>query len=94
MFWPIKQILIDELKSNGVLSVSSKWKEIYPHIKDEPRYVNMLGQPGSTPMDFYRDIVAEMDENLYHDRRSVADMLKVCSSTGGVADASHGSPLF
>ncbi|CCA66726.1 related to U1 snRNP protein [Serendipita indica DSM 11827] len=53
--------LLDELKASGKLLSGTKWKEIYPLISNDERYLNLLGLPGSTPLELFWDAVDELD---------------------------------
>ena len=57
--------------------MGTKWKHIHPSIKDDERYLNMLGQPGSTPLDLFRDIMEEIERELRLKRNLVMDILDV-----------------
>ncbi|KAL1985767.1 hypothetical protein VTN96DRAFT_7389 [Rasamsonia emersonii] len=67
--------LLKELRSQGKIKAGSKWMNIYPLIKDDPRYVAMLGQPGSTPLDLFWDMVEEEERSLRGPRNDVLDVL-------------------
>ncbi|KAF9989784.1 hypothetical protein BGZ75_004961 [Mortierella antarctica] len=68
--------LLGELRAKSELNAKICWMQIYPLIKDDPRYSNMLGQPGSTPMELFWDMIEDLDERLYQDRKMVQDLLK------------------
>lgn len=51
--------LLHELRSAGKLRPSTKWKDIHALIHDDPRYVAILGQPGSSPLDLFFDVLSE-----------------------------------
>lgn len=53
------------------------WKEIYPLIKDDPRYNNLLGVPESTPIDLFWDLMEDLEDRLYEDKKTIYDALKV-----------------
>ncbi|KAF2431099.1 hypothetical protein EJ08DRAFT_632807 [Tothia fuscella] len=65
------QNLLEELKSAGKIRAGTKWMEIHPLIEDDPRYVAMLGQAGSTPLDMFWDMV-EMEEDAFRAIRNAA----------------------
>ncbi|KAG0209848.1 hypothetical protein BGX33_005305 [Mortierella sp. NVP41] len=67
--------LLAELRTNGQLNAKSCWMQIHPLIKEDPRYTNMLGQPGSAPMDLFWDLVEDLDERLYQDRKIIQNLL-------------------
>ena len=69
--------LLAQLRSKGEIRVGTKWKHIHPSIKDDERYLNMLGQPGSTPLDLFWDIMEEIERELRLKRNLVMDILDV-----------------
>lgn len=49
----------------GKIKAHSKWKEVYPvHFKDDERYLNILGNPGSNPLELFWDAVDALDQEL------------------------------
>ncbi|KAF8987137.1 hypothetical protein BGZ52_005947 [Haplosporangium bisporale] len=68
--------LLAELRSKGQLNAKTCWMQIHPLIKDDSRYQTVLGQPGSTPMELFWDLIEDLDERLYQDRKLVQDVLK------------------
>jgi pre-mRNA-processing factor 40 len=71
------QELLNQLREQGELNALTKWKTIYPMLKDDERYLNMLGQSGSTPMELFRDLVGDLEDIVRHEARIVKDILKV-----------------
>lgn len=71
------QDLLDDLRSAKKIKVSTMWKDIQPLIEDDPRYDAMLGQPGSTPLDFFWDMIEEEDRAVRRKRDPVLDVLDV-----------------
>lgn len=72
--------LLTELRTKGELNAKTVWMQIHPLVKEDPRYLNMLGQPGSTPMELFWDLIEDLDERLYQDRKLVQDVMKVKKS--------------
>ncbi|KAI4086002.1 MAG: hypothetical protein LQ344_007934 [Seirophora lacunosa] len=68
--------LLSELRAAGKIKAGAKWMHIHPSIKDDPRYTNMLGQPGSTPLDLFWDVVEEEERALRLVRNDVYDVLE------------------
>ncbi|KAL8738088.1 MAG: hypothetical protein Q9181_001074 [Wetmoreana brouardii] len=68
--------LLTELKAAGKIKAGTKWMHIHPEIKDDPRYTSMLGQPGSTPLDLFWDVVEEEERALRLVRNDVYDVLE------------------
>lgn len=71
------QALLQELKSAGKIKAGSKWSQIHPLIKTDPRYTGMLGQSGSTPLDLFWDTVEDEERALRSTRNDVLDVLDV-----------------
>ncbi|KAF2182226.1 hypothetical protein K469DRAFT_790225 [Zopfia rhizophila CBS 207.26] len=67
--------LLEDLKSAGRLKAGTKWKDVYPLIHDDPRYVAMLGQGGSTPIELFWDALEEAERVLRSKRVVVYNVL-------------------
>ncbi|KAF2145527.1 uncharacterized protein K452DRAFT_305530 [Aplosporella prunicola CBS 121167] len=67
--------LLREVRADGKIKAGTKWKEIHPLVVDDARYVAMLGQPGSTPLDLFWDMVEEEERVLRGKRHDVLDVL-------------------
>ncbi|TXT13587.1 hypothetical protein VHUM_00954 [Vanrija humicola] len=52
--------LLKELKDKGELTRKTKWKETLPKIKEDERFTNLVGLPGSTPLDLWMDAVDDL----------------------------------
>ncbi|KAF9956449.1 PRP40 pre-mRNA processing factor 40, partial [Modicella reniformis] len=68
--------LLTEMRKKGQLNAKTLWMQIQPLMKEDPRYQDMLGQPGSTPMELFWDMIEDLDEKLYQDRKMIQDLLK------------------
>ncbi|OZJ03151.1 hypothetical protein BZG36_03886 [Bifiguratus adelaidae] len=68
--------LLKELKEKGQITARTRWMDIYPIISKDERYTNMLGQPGSTPLELFWDTLEDLEEVFYQQRRTVYDVLK------------------
>ncbi|KAL9631516.1 MAG: hypothetical protein Q9204_004199, partial [Flavoplaca sp. TL-2023a] len=70
--------LLSELRAAGKIKAGTKWMSIYPDIKDDARYINMLGQrgSGSTPLDLFWDVVEEEERTIRIVRNDVYDVLE------------------
>jgi pre-mRNA-processing factor 40 len=69
--------LLRDLKAAGKINAGTKWTTIHPLIEDDPRYVAMLGQSGSTPLDLFWDMTEEEERILRVKRNDVLDVLEV-----------------
>ena len=58
------QALLQELVDQGEIKAGTKWKTVYPLFKDDERYSNILGNPGSGPLELFWDVVDAMDQKL------------------------------
>lgn len=73
--------LLDELKQQGKITAGTKWKEVYPLLQNEDRFVDMLSNPGSTPMELFWDVVDDLDYKIEEDSRIIENVLS--ERTGG-----------
>jgi pre-mRNA-processing factor 40 len=69
--------LLQELRSSGKIKAGAKWKNVLPEFESDPRYVAMLGQSGSTPLDMFWDVMEEEERALRGRRNDVYDVLDV-----------------
>ena len=69
--------LLHDLKKSNKIKAGSKWSQIYPIIEGDERYIAMLGQSGSTPLDLFWDLVEEEERGLRSTRNDVLDVLDV-----------------
>ncbi|KAJ4473649.1 hypothetical protein J3R30DRAFT_3510590 [Lentinula aciculospora] len=56
--------LLQSLVASGSIAARSKWKVVYPEFKDDDRYLNMLGNPGSNQIELFWDVVDDLDQKL------------------------------
>lgn len=61
---PCLQALLRELIQDGKVKARTKWKDVYPHVQDDERYHDMLGNPGSNPLELFWDVVDGFDQQL------------------------------
>jgi len=64
-----KQLLSEKL-GEGKINAGSKWQKFFPLIDGDERYINLIGQPGSSPLDLFWDTV-ELEQNKLRSKRSV-----------------------
>ena len=69
--------LLHELKTSNKIKAGTKWSQIHPMIKEDERYVGVLGQSGSTPLDLFWDLVEEEERALRSTRNEVLDVMDV-----------------
>lgn len=56
--------LLSDLEAKGQLKRNSKWRDTLRIIKDEERYTNLLGLPGSTALELWMDAVDDLSEEI------------------------------
>ncbi|RDB23443.1 Pre-mRNA-processing protein prp40 [Hypsizygus marmoreus] len=56
--------LIQNLVDTGKIKARTKWKEVYPLFRNDERYLSMLGNPGSNPLELFWDTVDLLDQEL------------------------------
>ncbi|PWN34969.1 uncharacterized protein FA14DRAFT_160344 [Meira miltonrushii] len=56
--------LLQEGKKDGWITARSTFGEVYDRIKSESQLQEMLGQPGSTPLDFFFDVLDDLQREL------------------------------
>jgi pre-mRNA-processing factor 40 len=71
--------LLSELRRDGKIKAGAKWSQIHPLIEADERYVAMAGQPGSTAMELFWDVVEEEERALRSTRNDVLDVIDVGS---------------
>jgi pre-mRNA-processing factor 40 len=55
---------LQELVASGDIKARSKWKHVYPKFSSDNRYLDMLGRPGSNPIELFWDVVDDLDQKL------------------------------
>merc|ERR1712168_586091 len=68
--------VLDELHEAGKLTSMSLWVELYPTISADIRFTQMLGQPGSTPLDLFKFYVEDLKSRFYDEKKIIKDILK------------------
>ncbi|KAI9819914.1 MAG: hypothetical protein M1827_006484 [Pycnora praestabilis] len=67
--------LLKDLKVSGKIKAGTKWMQVLVSIESDQRYIAMLGQSGSTPLDLFWDMVEEEERALRGRRNDVLDVL-------------------
>ncbi|XP_064456201.1 pre-mRNA-processing factor 40 homolog B-like [Ornithodoros turicata] len=69
-------LLLNELHERGKLTSMSLWVELYSTIRADPRFTNMLGQPGSTPLDLFKFFVEDLKDRFHGEKKIIKEILK------------------
>lgn len=67
---------MEELHTSGEIVSGTTWKSIYPLLEGDDRYQNLLGTPGSSPLDLFWDVIDELDCKAEEDQRMVESVLE------------------
>uniref|UniRef100_A0A023GP43 Pre-mRNA-processing factor 40 homolog B n=2 Tax=Amblyomma TaxID=6942 RepID=A0A023GP43_AMBTT len=68
--------LLNELHEKGKLTSMSLWVELYPAIRADVRFTNMLGQPGSTPLDLFKFFVEDLKDRFHGEKKIIKEILR------------------
>ncbi|XP_064647674.1 pre-mRNA-processing factor 40 homolog A-like isoform X2 [Lineus longissimus] len=69
-------VLLEELHENGKLNSMSLWMDLYAIVSQDMRFHNMLGQPGSTPLDLFKFYVEDLKARFHDEKKLVKEILK------------------
>lgn len=73
---PVVQEVLQGLVNSGQIKARTKWKEVYPAFAEDPRYLDILGNPGSNPLELFWDLVDDLDQKLDAKIGVVEDAIK------------------
>ncbi|SRR5260221_12316460 len=58
------------------MRAKTKWKQVYPLFQDDRRYLGLLGNPGSNPLELFWDAVDALDQELEGQAAKVEKVLE------------------
>lgn len=67
--------LLDNLRSEGKIKAGTKWTSVLPLFAEDSRYIDICGQPGSTPLELFWDITEEEERTLKLQKELVLDVI-------------------
>ncbi|BGP62244.1 U1 snRNP protein [Rhodotorula toruloides] len=68
--------LLAELVAADQITAGATWKSAYPLFHHDERYLALLGQPGSSPLDLFWDVVDELDIRAEEDQLLIETVAK------------------
>jgi len=68
--------LLNELTAKDLINVRTRWKNLLPLIKDDPRYLAIINQTGSTPRDLFDDKIEELETQFDEEKRKIKNYIK------------------
>ena len=69
-------VLLTELHEKKKLDSTSLWADLYPTVSKDTRYLAMLGQPGSTPLDLFKFYLEDLKSTMHDDKKMIKDVLR------------------
>lgn len=70
------EALLNRLKDEGTINVTTKWMDLYPVIKDQEEYKAMLYQEGSSPLDLFWDMREQLDAEVATITAQIEEVLR------------------
>lgn len=67
--------LLENYVKTGEITPITHWKEIYPKLRDDIIYLNLVGQPGSSPKELFDDVIEKEKEKLKDIKETMLDAL-------------------
>mmetsp|Transcript_13069 Transcript_13069/g.24434 ORF Transcript_13069/g.24434 Transcript_13069/m.24434 type:complete len:483 (+) Transcript_13069:275-1723(+) len=67
--------LLQEKAKLGELTAATHWRPFLQGIKDDQRYLNLVGQPGSTPKELFDTVVEHLKEEIKEQRAAFLEAL-------------------
>ena len=67
---------LDQLKAQGHIHSLAHFCDLYPRFVTDKRFTDMLGQPGSTPLDLFKFYVKDIRDQLPEEKKRVKEKLK------------------
>ncbi|PWN39967.1 hypothetical protein IE81DRAFT_248013 [Ceraceosorus guamensis] len=67
---------LQELVSDGRLTALTPWPAIYQIVKSDSGFPELMGQPGSSPLDLYFDVIDDLEQKLATSVKLVEELLQ------------------
>ena len=68
--------LLKRMRANGKIEPGSQWQTFHPLIAEESAYLDLIGLPGSSPLDLFWDVVEEEERIFRAKRNDAMDVLE------------------
>ena len=68
--------LLNQMKAQGHIHSLAIFSDLYPRFITDKRFTDMLGQPGSTPLDLFKFYVKDLRDKLPAEKKMVKELLK------------------
>lgn len=70
-----REEFVELLQELGMINSDTTWSDVYPLIESDERYINLCGQPGSTPLELFWDMVEEENRKVKNDKELILDAM-------------------
>ncbi|KAN0063798.1 U1 snRNP protein [Thecaphora frezii] len=54
--------LLGEMRRSGELTARTPWSQVFARVKDDDRFLRVVGQAGSTPLELFYDAVDDLEQ--------------------------------
>lgn len=68
--------LLSQMLADGKIKAGTRWQDFMPLIAEDERYTNLIGTPGSSPLDLFWDVVEDEERKLRSKRNDALDVLE------------------
>ena len=68
--------LLSGYNTRGTIISTSTWAETFTQFRQDSRFLKMLEQPGSTPLDVFKFYVEDLKKRYSKDKKRIRDVLK------------------
>jgi pre-mRNA-processing factor 40 len=69
--------LLKQIHGEGSIEKDTPWKVFFQRVKEEPVFISMVGQEGSSPLDLYWDFLVDLEQQYTLDKELIINELKV-----------------
>ncbi|EDQ88910.1 uncharacterized protein MONBRDRAFT_25610 [Monosiga brevicollis MX1] len=68
--------LLDQMIKDEIVTANSVWRITYPEMLKHTAYTDMMGVPGTTPLDFFKIRTNELQQTYRRDKALIKDIFK------------------
>ncbi|GAU95998.1 hypothetical protein RvY_07508 [Ramazzottius varieornatus] len=69
-------VMLDELRKQGDINCLSKWKTVFPQMRNDVCFLNLLEQNGSNALDLFKLFVKDLQNRYQDDLDTIVSILK------------------
>uniref|UniRef100_A0AC34RJK4 WW domain-containing protein n=1 Tax=Panagrolaimus sp. JU765 TaxID=591449 RepID=A0AC34RJK4_9BILA len=70
------EAMLIDMRNQGMIKLTTKWKDIFPYINGDKRYDEMCTQPGCTALDFFKFLMEDWREEFARNLQEVRRMFE------------------